>query len=109
MCVRWPNCGHVSPYDITPADPRLQPGWQPPEQPVNWSYGDLSPVNSDLVGSIIELEQGYKLGVRLDFSGHGDTEPHINLDIIKPSGKLHRDSEKILGEEIHFIRLFDTD
>lgn len=65
----------------------------------------MSPNNSDLLGNTYGLDNGYQLGERLDFSGHGGTEPHINYDILKPNNKLLDNGPDLLGPN-HQIDLF---
>lgn len=68
-------------------------------------YGDRSPTESDVFGEKIRLEGGYSLGVRLDFSEHQGSEPHLNQDILDIRGHPQQSAE-ILGNEAHRINLW---
>ena len=80
-----------------------------PLKPLDRGYGDMSPNNSDVLGNRYELDNGYQLGERFDFSGHDDTEPHLNYDILKPNGSLldTNKTKNILGENNHFKPLWE--
>lgn len=93
-------CGYSGcPHDLMHADLNFRKNHERP-------YGDMSPTNSDILGNTYGLDNGWKLGERLDFSGHAGAEPHLNLDLISPSGKISQKSKNLLGDN-HFIKLWD--
>ena len=71
-------------------------------------YGIGGPKLIEGPGSICrnqyDLDYGWKLQERFDFSGHGKYGPHINYDLINPSGSVIKDSPSILGD-MHQTRL----
>lgn len=60
MCDRWPNCGHTSRYGMTPADPRMQPGWTPPPK-IKPSYGISVIPLGDLVDQDADVHESFKI------------------------------------------------
>ena len=79
--------------------------YEPPKLPeLGRPYGNLSPTNSDVLGRTYELDKGFRLGERFDFSGHDGSEPHLNYDIINPNGRLG--SNSILKDE-HLKNIWD--
>jgi len=64
------------------------------------------------LGSVLrtqyEMDSGWSLQERFDFSGHNNTGPHINYDFITPEGnvaKLGASLRRSLGE-LHKVKLF---
>jgi len=50
------------------------------------------------------LDKGFKLQERFDFSRHGGTGSHLNYDLLHPGGSVLKGSSDILGKA-HSIKL----
>ena len=61
-------------------------------------------------GSILrnsyDMDQSWKLQERLDYSGHQGSSPHLNYDLLNPSGSVIRETPKLL-KDMHAISLLD--
>ena len=59
--------------------------------------------NADSSGSILpktyELEEGWKLGERIDFSGHRGDEPHVNYELIHDGSVNNPATKRFLDTE----------
>jgi hypothetical protein len=76
------------------------------DNPNERSYGDMSPTNSDVLGERVRLDEGWSLGIRLDYSEHNGSDPHINLDLYNQGRIVDKDiTKEILGKDNHFVPL----
>ena len=76
-----------------------------PPNPLNLNIGSQGSGYQKGSPGNIRKDLGYGLQERIDFSGHDDSEPHINYDLLGADGKFSSDA---LGDA-HSVKLFDEE
>ncbi len=75
-------------------------------QPVHYEPPpDLLQAPGAVMRTSYELDNGWRLQERFDFSGHGGTEPHINYELMNPSGSVDRPLSTKLLKDDHMVTL----